>query len=263
MQWEELTVPDFKKALINSEGVCVLPLGVMEKHSDHLPIGTDLIIARMVARKAAEIEPAVVFPDYYFTQIHEAKHYPGAVAIQGRLMMDLLENVCDEIARNGFKKIVFFNYHGGNEAFLPFFLQLFLEKEKPYMIYWLRGYQSPEFQAVWNEMRGSSEDGHAGESETSIIQFLTPQLVKENQIPQESGTALKRLSHLPNLSTPMDWYANYPRHYAGDGHFGTSQKGEKSVNDLAQYLAKAIGNIKKDSMAPGLYKEYFQSIQHS
>jgi creatinine amidohydrolase len=263
MKWEELTVPAFEKALISSEGVCVLPLGVLEKHGEHLPVGTDLIIARMVANLAADIEPAVVFPDYYFTQIHEAKQYVGAIALKGRLMMDLLENVCDEIARNGFKKIVFFNYHGGNEAFLAFFLQLFLEKQKPYMIYWLRGYQSPEFQETWNQIRGSVEDGHAGESETSIIQYLTPDLFKKEQIAPEAGTALKRLSHLPNLSTPIDWYANYPRHYAGDGHYGTEEKGRKSVEDLTNYLAKAIRNIKKDTVTPGLYKEYFQSIQHS
>lgn len=47
-QWEELTAPDFVTAIHRSQGVCLLPFGILEKHGPHMPIGTDLINARRV-----------------------------------------------------------------------------------------------------------------------------------------------------------------------------------------------------------------------
>lgn len=260
MLWESLTAQQFPAAIIQSKETCIIPMGCMEKHGEHLPIGTDMIVARNVARLAAEIEPAVVFPDYYFTQIHEAKHQPGAVAISGKLLMELLENVCDEIARNGFKKIVFFNYHGGNESFLHFYLQLMLEKQKPYVCYWLRGYCSPEFHAIWDKLKESKEDGHAGESETSIIQQLNPELVNMEALPENPGYSLNRLSHLPNISTPINWYAAYPDHYAGFGQTASDEKGKLSVDDLVRYLADNIKLIKKDRKTFELYNDFFERV---
>ena len=67
VKWEELTAGDFVKALQHSAGVCVLPFGIM-------PLGTDLINIRYLAQHAAQQEYAVVFPDYYFGQIFEARH---------------------------------------------------------------------------------------------------------------------------------------------------------------------------------------------
>lgn len=53
---EELTAPQFKNAVSLSHGVCVIPLGILEKHGSHLPLGTDLILARAIAFKAVENE---------------------------------------------------------------------------------------------------------------------------------------------------------------------------------------------------------------
>ena len=73
VNWEEITGPDFKLAIQKSEGVCIIPLGVLEKHGPQLPIGCDALLAKGIAQTAAETEYAVVFPFYYFGQINEAK----------------------------------------------------------------------------------------------------------------------------------------------------------------------------------------------
>jgi creatinine amidohydrolase len=72
MQWENLTSPDFAAAQ-RETGVCVLALGVLERHSEHLPLGTDFLNAHRLACLAAEREPAVVFPPFYFGQIYPAR----------------------------------------------------------------------------------------------------------------------------------------------------------------------------------------------
>ncbi|HEV2698376.1 MAG TPA: creatininase family protein, partial [Terriglobales bacterium] len=77
VHWEELTAPDFLQGIHNSSGTCLLPFGILEKHGPHLPLGTDLLDVRHAALTAAQQEYAVVFPEYYFGQIFEARHQPG------------------------------------------------------------------------------------------------------------------------------------------------------------------------------------------
>ena len=65
MQWENLTSPEFAKA-VKETGVCVIAFGVVEKHGEHLPLGTDFLNGHKLACLAAEKEPAVVFPPFYY-----------------------------------------------------------------------------------------------------------------------------------------------------------------------------------------------------
>ena len=121
MYWDELTADHFAEAVQETK-VCVIPMGVVEKHGSHLPLGTDMIIGRTIAEMAAKIEPFVIFPYYCFGQINEARHVPGAIAISPKMQMELLQEVVDEVRRNGFKKIVLLESHGGNINFLNYFL---------------------------------------------------------------------------------------------------------------------------------------------
>ena len=88
VHWEELTASDFREGIHRSQGTCLLPFGILEKHGPHLPLGTDLLDVRYAAVHAAEQEYAVVFPEYYFGHIAEARHErgssPGAVSGGGR-----------------------------------------------------------------------------------------------------------------------------------------------------------------------------------
>src|SRR6266852_2015515 len=121
VRWEELTAEDFRTAIQQSQGTFRLPFGILEKHGPHLPLGTDLLNVRHAALAAAQQEFAVVYPEYYFGQIFEARHEPGTVAYSAHLQLELLQETTDEMARNGCKKIIIVNGHGGNEYLLPFF----------------------------------------------------------------------------------------------------------------------------------------------
>ena len=113
VHWEELTASDFREGIHRSQGTCLLPFGILEKHGPHLPLGTDLLDVRYAALHAAEQEYAVVFPEYYFGQIAEAKHEPGTMAYSRTLQLALLQETTDEMARNGCKKVLIVNGHGG------------------------------------------------------------------------------------------------------------------------------------------------------
>src|SRR5882724_2888145 len=157
--WEELTAADFRSAIQQSQGTCLLPFGILEKHGPHLPLGTDLLNVRYAALHAAEQEYAVVFPEYYFGQIAEAKHEPGTVAYSRDLQLALLQETTDEMARNGCKKVIIVNGHGGNQSLLPYFAQSQLDKFHDYVVYVVGEHSAPD----GGPARKTPMDMHAGE----------------------------------------------------------------------------------------------------
>jgi len=196
LQWEQLTAPRFIDALRDTD-VCVVAMGVIEKHSEHLPLGTDYLLGHHIACLAAEREPAVVFPPFYFGQIYEARCFPGTVTIPPKLLLELVQNVFDEIGRNGFRKIIAYNTHGGSWHLLQFIAQCSLWEEKPYSIYIPLKHLTPHGEKEWNAMRETDFDGHAGEYETSLVLGAYPNLVDRENIPSEPGKPLRRMNHLP------------------------------------------------------------------
>src|SRR5579862_7964917 len=139
-RWDELVASDWPKALTESDSTCILPIGILEKHGPHAPIGSDLIQVREWSARATKREYAVVFPDYFYGQINEARHQYGTFALPERVVWDLLEATCDEIGRNGFKKILIVNGHGGNPELIKYFIQTRLEKPRDYAVYFFEAH---------------------------------------------------------------------------------------------------------------------------
>lgn len=257
--WEELTGPDFVRAIHQAAGVCLLPFGILEKHGPHLPIGTDLINARWVAEHAAAQEYAVIFPAYYFGQIDEARHQPGTMAYSRHMQLDLLQETTDEMARNGCKKILIVNGHGGNLSLLPYFAQTELQMPHDYVVYvyWWdnRNGQGRPKQQTTNDM-------HAGESETSHTLITRPDLVHMDRANQQSGADQARL-HLPaDVYTGIWWYARFPNHYSGDGSKATKELGEYDMKAWTDDLVTAIRAVKADDESQKLQNEFFEEAQH-
>jgi len=260
MQWENLTATDFAAAALET-GVCVIALGVLEKHSEHLPLGTDFLTGHRVACRAAEQEPAVVFPPFYFGQINEARCFPGTVTLPPAFLFELIQNVLDEIGRNGFRKIILYNAHGGNNHLLGYLAQCSLWERKPYSLYMPTKYLTPEAEKEWESMRSTTWGGHACEAETSLVFGTRPELVKLERVPEQPAVPLDRLKHLPPTYTGIWWYGNHPDHYAGDARAATLEKGQRlaqlTVDSLAQYIAA----VKADQVVPALTDEFFERVK--
>lgn len=257
-KWEELTGPDFIRAIHQSQGVCLLPFGILEKHGTQLPIGTDLINVRYASLQAVKQEYAVVFPAYYFGQIAEARHEPGTVSYPAHLQMELLQATTDEMSRNGCKKIVIVNGHGGNEDFLPYFAQSQMERPHDYVVY-----------VYWwhpNEPGRPAEkdkvDEHAGESETSHMMVSRPDLVHMNRVGQESGADLNRQRLPKGVYTGIWWYAKFPEHYAGYAQYSNLKLGQMDMKNWADGIADVIRAVRADDTSLQLQNEFYQKSQH-
>ncbi len=254
VKWEELTAADFVTALHQSQGVCVLPFGIIEKHGPHLPLGTDLINIRYSVLHGTAQEYAIVFPEYYFGQIFEAKHEPGTLAYSARLQLELLQETTDEMGRNGCTKILIANGHGGNNSMLPFFAQSQLATPHNYVVYiYQRGEMPPGRPALKTKV-----DSHAGESETAHTLISRPDLVHMERAGTESGADRNRLDLPAGVYTGIWWYGKFPDHYAGDGTAATRALGEFDMKAAANNIASAIRAIKADQNSPRLQKEFFE-----
>jgi creatinine amidohydrolase len=262
-RWDELTASEWTKALEKSNQTCILPIGILEKHGSHVPIGSDLIQVREWSARATKKEYAVVFPDYFYGQINEAKHQPGAFALSERIVWDLLEATCDEIGRNGFKRIVIINGHGGNPQLIRYFIQTRLEKRRDYAVYFFEPNSDSAFRKKVLALHKSDPAGdqHAGEGETSSILYLRPDLVKMDSAANESGANQKRLD-IPNVYTAIWWYADFPNHYAGEGAKATRELGEVITEHYISQLVTALKAIKADNKTLELQKEFFDRVKH-
>ena len=261
VRYEELTAPDFVRAVAKSRGTCVIPVGILEKHGPHLPLGTDLLDCRELSLRAAAKEYTIVFPQYYFGQIFEAKHQPGTIAYSTHLMLDMLQETCDELARNGIKKIILVNGHGGNEQFLQYFCQVQLAAKKDYAVYLYDPSDDTTVSEVLEKIRNTTLDGHAGEEETSSMLAHRPDLVHMDRANDQSGEDQKRLANLKHAYTGIWWYASQPNHYRGYGAAGTKEMGETMLNLESGVLAEMIRSVKADTKTLELQKMFFEGSE--
>jgi creatinine amidohydrolase len=261
VRWDELTASDWPKALERSAQTCILPIGILEKHGQHAPMGSDLIKARELSARAAKQEYAVVFPDYFYGQIYEARHQPGTFALPSRVVWDLLDATVEEIGRNGFKRILIVNGHGGNPNLLHYFAQAQLERRRNYVVYF---YEPSPDAAQAEKVRQARKsdpagDQHGGETETSTLLYLRPDLVQLDRARNESGANQKRLN-VPNVYTGIWWYASYPNHYAGQAEVATPALGQLITEHSLQTLVTTLRAVKADKKTLELQKEFFDRV---
>jgi len=257
MLWERLTAPQLSAARDRCGGVCIIPIGSLEKHSEHLPTGNDSLMAHAHAVEAARRESAVVLPTLYYTQVHQAKNAVGAIAIRTSLLMELLENICDEVARNGFKKIIIFNEHGGNRYWIPAAITEMGGKDKDYLVALYRG----EWDAGLSELRDSDvPEEHGGELETSIALALHPDCVDMKAVPKKPGIQKK----VPDINaySSVSWISRFPDQYSGDARPATSEKGRKVFEAVVNDLAKCIRAVKEDNSLLTLAGQLGKITQH-
>ncbi len=254
MQWEQLTTPQFADAVKATGGTAIFPLGVLEAHSAHLPLGQDMLTAHALACRAAEREPAIVFPGFPFTLNDESAHLPGAVVLPRDLLLTLFDTLCSEMGRNGLKKIVIFSGHGGNRFLIPFYMQTYRAKPRDFLVYFA---DIPYFGEQGRAAMETEELGHACEGETSVALYLHRDLVRMEAVP-EPFTSRRRTAALmeKHVRTPLDWYGMYPTMYVGDASKATAEKGRVIVDEMTDALARAVRAVKNDNTLADLARRY-------
>jgi len=164
------------------------------------------------------------------------------------------------MARNGCRKIVIVNGHGGNEHLLPFFAQVQLQTPHDYVVYVYR----------WPGATGADRPYKPGPKELPTpvkarrrnTLVAAPGLVHMDRAQSESGADLGRL-HLPEgVYTGIWWYASFPNHYSGDGSLATRELGEYDTKVEVGAIAEVIRAVKADSEGAKLQQQFYEDAKH-
>ena len=285
MEWQDLREEEFEPAVKTAGGVCVVPIGCVEKHGQHLPVGTDIQTCNYVAIEAAKIEPVVVFPPMYFGDVSGHTTARGGIMLSAELLLGLLTETASEIARNGFKKILFLNGHGGNPSMLSFFTRSTQYRKKDYVVCWRNDYTYQVRHLVEDLDRGvvfpelTDEDiayvrdfvynkkltGHACLNETAIMMAINGERVKLERCRAESGLPTHRTDYLKEtgvLASTRFWGIEYPNSYQGDHPMGANERiGRALLRKRVEQQAEACRLLKMDDRILEWNDEWNQSSE--
>ncbi len=282
MKWEDLTSPEFDEAIEKSKGVCLLPIGCLEKHGEHLVVGCDGYTANYVANLAAEKEYAVVFPTGLWlgevipNQSNDRdtlarKQLRGYISLKPTTILTILEELCEEIHRNGFDKILIVNGHGGNTAVLNFFTRGILYEKHDYAVMWTNVNTTGNGDAFYEKISAEKErfnylteedfetlkrfgetgfgGGHADFHETAFMMGQDVKLTRPEKFYQEAQSN-HRMDHITNMGINFGgaWMANFPLAFSGFASTGCTETiGKAFCEIVSDNLAEKIKVIKKDT----------------
>ncbi len=166
---------------LQKQSLIILPVGTTEEHGQHLPVDTDARIAHAYGHALAEAlqpEVPVLLMDTirYGYSISLLKQWAGTLVVRSRVLMDYVFDVCRSILDMGFNKLALLDCHGHHNGPLKVVSrQLYDACEKAIAII------SPAqlSREAYNAVRKSEQGGsiHGGEWETSLLLYLSPELV--------------------------------------------------------------------------------------
>ena len=295
MFWENLREEQFADAVERSGRLCVLAIGCVEKHGQHLPLGTDSFGARGVCEMAAELEDVVLFPNAVWlgdvTGLAEEKKpierkVAGFISLSTELLLKLLEELCDEMARNGFEKILIVNNHGGNSPILNTFLRSQSHKGKQYATMWTdvndpTGHKADLFyehmrdnrkdypmltDADLEVLRGYAErkdgfgGGHGDFTETARVMGIKPETVAVDRFEAVSGVGTGITKYLKNegIKAAGSYFAEYPNCLSGHASVGCTETIGQALNlYAARRLARIFKMLKEDTTSVKIAKNEY------
>ena len=257
--WEDLTGPDFAKALKQAGGVCVLPMGSVEKFGPAGPLGINMYVARLIAETAVKQEYAIIFPPYFAGETADVSNHLGTISYSSRLLEDLLEETVGEMGRNGCTKIVLSNGHSGNNGLISNFISASVARPHPWVVYALypssprMSPPTPETRKMPAAMQPSKPDadGHGGEERIALLLSARPDLVHPERGHDEPVVA-EGARHLPlpggqgGVQVGVARAVEAPTSYLGDASGATPERGRALLAYAADKLVVALRAIKAD-----------------
>jgi len=167
---QEMTWTDVQEYLRSSDMV-IIPLGSTEQHGPHLPLGTDYYLATGVLEKISAKTGVIVAPVLFVGYSEYHSGFPGTLSIKPDTMVQVLFESAQMLLKYGFRRLMFFNSHGGNNIVQQKIIHRINQETEAVAA--AIGYGGP-IQVEDEEFF----DWHAGIEETSDMLYLKPELVR-------------------------------------------------------------------------------------
>ena len=248
--WWDLSTREFSELDMGSI-VAVLPVGAVEQHGPHLPVRVDAAINAGIVARAVELMPdtlrALVLPALPIGKSNEHLAYPGTLT----LPYDLLGRVWFEVGKSawraGIRKLILWNSHGGQPQVMEIVCRELRVELGMFAVgaSWFRTIDSSDLFDAHERRYGI----HGGESETSVMLHLHPELVTmEHAANFESravAIAAQSASLTPEGGVGFGWQAQdlHPAGVTGNAARADAVRGKEEVERAARALVRLIDEV--------------------
>ena len=251
MRWEDLTSDEIGK--LDKSLPVVIPLAAIEQHGVHLPTSTDCSINKLFIDSLEEklFKEILIIPMVCITCSAHHMDFPGTLTVKHTVLLEYLKDILRSVIANGFKTLVFLNSHGGNQGLGQVLVESF-GAECPdvrvlFFSWWKVAFG--EKLSLLNES-GFMGVGHAGEFETSLMQFLDEKKVRGDKIEDgkfnsffdwEKGDLL----HSPKVSFYKSMKHQTQNGVYGNPSFASKEKGEKIKDIVLEHIVNIFVSLRK------------------
>jgi len=230
----ENTRPEIEQSGVDT---AILPLGSIEQHSAHMPIGTDCLNAEAVARGVAEQIGGLLLPVLPVSNCYEHRQSGrfGGIWIRPNTYYQMLQDIILSLREQGFRRVILILGHGGIFIAGPLTRELNAMYDDLLVIK-VDPLTTPEMQDILENKDG---DIHAGESETSLMLYMREELVDREKMMQDDCIPdcprdFLNYASLQKLSTTGAW---------GRPSLAAKEKGERllraRINASVEYIRRA------------------------
>jgi creatinine amidohydrolase len=227
---------------IGQKQVAILPIGAVEAHGPHLPLGTDNILAERLAERVAKDTGAFLLPTMPYGQVWSLKNFPGSINVSNESLISLLTDIGISLYDQGFSVFAIISGHLGNGVALKEAARKLYEKCPDLKILYLF---YPGTKQITEEVRETPSSHatyfHACEIETSYMLYLAEEFVDME----------KAITDIPNMPasadvTPTPWEDFTSSAVLGDATLATREKGEKVIEIAIKNMVTLIEGAKND-----------------
>lgn len=216
---------------VRANPLVIVPVGALEAHGPHLPLGADQIQAEATAAELAPRVDALVAPTVPYGSAPGTRRFPGTVSLSIAELEDHVAGVLGELARQGVRRFLVLSGHGerGHMAALREAAERTM-REHP----GTRAVVLCDYEFVY-ELRGKdapAADGHAGLLETSRMIALAPETVG----PERPVVTYRHSPFVPGPPTDADW----PESVIGDTRGATAELGRKVQAHVVDRLVATV-----------------------
>jgi creatinine amidohydrolase len=246
VEWRRLRADQLRE-LARQDAIVILPVASLEQHGPHLPVEVDSRLGEEVAvRSARKVvargEVAVVLPVLWTGLSEHHMSFSGTVTLDFAAFSAVVEGVVRSVLRDGFRRVVLLNAHGGNENALRTITDDLTPKLRVPIVQFTYWYAAAVAIAKILETQGGLQ--HACEAETSMMMVARPELVAEDRIP------LAKVNMTPDISDVVGggvyrWRAIGARSASGvigNPDAASREKGERLFDAISDALADKLCN---------------------
>ena len=220
--------------------VVIFPVGSVEEHGDHLPLGTDSIQPEYIALEVAKKTGCLVAPPIRYGICNATRNFPGTLTIEFDTLYKVAHDVLSELVRNGFYRIIVLSGHAGNSHMVALRLAaqdivVKNDEAKAKGNVRIMVLSDFDFAGELTPRYASVDDGHAGTLETSRVMAIKPELIKAK------GKA--DTWHMPRFEVVAHPELYFPSGVNGDPTAASAEKGQKINEYITEQVAKLVKEL--------------------